>query len=86
MHSPGNRGNEKAREELELFRDKDTTVYHPLLLRIFSLGNVLMETSDKTTPEVRLEAIRDAREVREKIRTSVLVRRDSKSVQEIDFE
>ena len=76
----------KTRQELELFRVKDTTVIQPLLLRIFSLGNIILDTSDKTTPEIRVEAIRDAREVREKIRSSVLVRRDAKRVQEIDFE
>lgn len=76
----------KTRQELELFRVKDTTVVQPFLLRIFSLGSVIMVTSDKTTPEVCVEAIHDVREVREKIRSNVLIRRDSKRVQEIDIE
>ncbi len=73
-------------DELELYRVKDITLQQPLHLRLFGLGNVTLHTSDKTTPELVIPAIPNARQVRDQVRNLVEKRRDEKRVREIDFE
>jgi uncharacterized membrane protein YdbT with pleckstrin-like domain len=73
-------------DELELYRVRDYKLDQPLSLRVFSLGNIVLTTSDKTTPVVVLRAIRDAERVREELRTYVESCRTSKRVREIDIE
>ena len=73
-------------DELEIYRIKDSRVQQPLFLRIFGLGTVQLETSDRSNPEVRLHAIRDPRGLREQIRKYVEIQRDRKRVREVDFE
>jgi hypothetical protein len=71
---------------MELYRVRDYKVERPFFLRLFSLGNVILMTSDKTTPTVVISAIKKSEEGREKIRPLVEARRDAKKVREIDFE
>lgn len=73
-------------DEIELYRIKDLSLTQPLFLRMFSLGNVMMWTSDKSTPELAIEAIVDSREVHELLRAQVERRRDEKNVREVDFD
>lgn len=76
----------KHTDDMELYRVRDYKVERPFFLRLFSLGNVILMTSDKTTPTVVISAIKKSEEVREKIRPLVEARRDAKKVREIDFE
>jgi hypothetical protein len=76
----------RATEELELYRIKDTALIEPFWLRMFSLGNVVLMTSDRSTPEVIVEAVKNPDEVRELIRAKVEALRDTKRVREVDFE
>jgi len=76
----------KEIDELELYRIKDSRVRQPLFLRIFGLGMVDLETSDRSNPQVLLHAIRDPRVLREEIRKYVEVQRVRKRVREVDFE
>ncbi len=73
-------------EEIELYRVKDISFSQPFLPRMFGLGNVTMHTSDKTTPELTIAGIADAREFRDLLRDRVEQRRDEKRVREVDFE
>ena len=73
-------------EEIELYRIKDTALVEPFWLRMFSLGNVVLITSDRSTPELVIDAIHDAAGVRETIRAQVEALRTSKGVREVDFE
>ena len=73
-------------DEIELYRVKDTRVLRPLWLRLFGLGNVVLETSDRTHPNPVLPAIKDAMEVREKLREHVENLREQKRVREVDFD
>jgi uncharacterized membrane protein YdbT with pleckstrin-like domain len=73
-------------DELELYRVRDYKLDQPLSLRVFSLGNIILTTSDKTTPVITLRAIRNAEGVREELRTHVEACRTAKRVREIDFE
>lgn len=73
-------------DELELYRVKDTELIEPLHLRIFSLGNVVIHTSDRTTPRFVIPAIIDSRDVRERIRRQVEDIRRRRGVRELDVD
>jgi len=75
----------KTMDELELYRVKDYKLDRPFFLRMFSLGNIILSTSDKSHPVVIIRAIPNAEELREKIRLCVEDRRDKKHVREVDF-
>lgn len=70
----------KKTEELELYRVKDTKFYQPFFLRIFGLGNVVIMSSDTTTPISSIPAIKNAQNLREQIRQLVEDRREQKQV------
>ncbi len=74
----------RKHEYIELFRVKDFQVDRPLIYRFFGLGNLVVYTSDKTTPVFRLEAIRKPEEVYTVLRGLVELNRKEKHVYEID--
>ena len=47
----------KQTDNLELYRVRDIRVQQPLLLRMFSKANVLLETSDRTHATLVLRAV-----------------------------
>jgi hypothetical protein len=73
-------------EELELYRVEDTSLIEPFLYRWFSAGNIILSTNDESTPNVTLEAIKNARPLREQIRTNVEACRDRKRVRVTELE
>lgn len=73
-------------DEIELYRIKDSSVVQPLSLRIFGLGNVSMETSDRSHSHIQLVAVKDPIAVREHLRKNVERIRDLKRVREVDFD
>jgi membrane protein YdbS with pleckstrin-like domain len=74
-------------DELELYRVKDTSFDQPLLLRMFSLANVLVASSDVSTPRTAIRGLpaEEARRLRETLRTCVERMRDRKRVREVDY-
>jgi uncharacterized membrane protein YdbT with pleckstrin-like domain len=76
----------KRTDELEFYRVKDTRFEQPLTLRMFGLGNILLISSDATTPWSLIEAVPDAQELRERIRDLVEARRDEKRVRAVEME
>ena len=74
-------------DDLELYRIKDTSFVQPLLLRLFGLANIVLTTSDVSTPVVTIEAIAtsEAKQLRETIRTHVEQLRERKRVREVDY-
>jgi uncharacterized membrane protein YdbT with pleckstrin-like domain len=73
-------------DELELYRVKDYKLVQPFFLRIFSLSNVVLETSDRSNPSITIRAIADGNDVREQIRKLVEELRQRRGVREVDFE
>lgn len=73
-------------DEIELYRVKDSKIEQPFWLRIVGVGNLILDTSDRSHPKAELNAIRDVTGVREKVRERVEKLRDSKRVREVDFE
>lgn len=76
----------RDRDQLELYRIKDYHVGKPFLLRIFGLGDVVIMTSDQTTPTLRLRALHRTDTLADRLRDQVEIRRDRKRVSEVDFE
>ncbi len=70
---------------LELYRINDITFEQPLLLRIFSLGNLKLITSDTSTPELTLQAIPSSEELQNEIRKHIETQRDKKRARVVDF-
>jgi uncharacterized membrane protein YdbT with pleckstrin-like domain len=76
----------RERNEMELYRVKDTALDEPLLLRLVSRANVRVMSSDRTSPVLVLNAIAGAEALREQIRRHVERLRDRKRVREVDFD
>lgn len=76
----------KVTDDLELYRVRDYKAERPFFLRIFSLGNIRMQTSDRSHPEVIIRAIPNAEDLRETLRKYVEQCRIAKRVREVDFE
>ena len=76
----------KTTDDLELYRVKDYRVERPFILRLFNLGDVRLNTSDRSDPVVLVRAVEDAEILREHIRTHVENARERKGVRELDFE
>ncbi len=74
----------KRIDEVELYRVKDSRLEIPVLLRFFGRAHVVLTTSDRSHPELRLRAITDAEMLRNQIRGLVEKRRAEKGVREMD--
>ncbi len=74
----------KHTHELELFRVKDMSFSQPFLLRICGCGNIVLDTSDKSTPVIVMQAIKNGQTVLEGLRKNVQNMRTRKGVREID--
>lgn len=68
----------KRTDQLELYRVKDQTFIQPFMLRLFGKGNIVLNTTDATTPTVTLEGIPANPELRDRLRGAVEACRDRK--------
>ncbi len=75
----------KKTDALELYRIKDYKLDQTFFLRMFSLGNIILTTSDRSHPQMVLKAIPNGEELLEKLRTYVEECRTKKHVREVDF-
>jgi uncharacterized membrane protein YdbT with pleckstrin-like domain len=76
----------KQTNALELYRVKDYTLKEPFFYRWFHLGNIMILTSDHSTPQLVMRAIPGARQLMDELRKHVEIRRDLKRVREVDFD
>lgn len=70
----------KITHELELYCVKDMMFEQPFFLRLFGLGNVVLMTTDPSTPTLILKAIPDAENWREQLRRYAEDRREQKKI------
>ncbi|MDB5904640.1 MAG: hypothetical protein JWM26_3518 [Betaproteobacteria bacterium] len=73
-------------DEIELYRVRDYRLEQPFFLRIFSLGNIMVRTTDTTHPLLVLRAVRDGENVLEALRRNVEECRAKKNVRALDLE
>ena len=71
-------------DELELYRVKDIAVHQPFVQRLLGRGQIVLLTSDRSTPRVVLNAIPAPAKVADLIRAHVELCRVQKGVREID--
>ena len=74
----------KKTDVLELYRVKDYHLEQPFYYRIFSLGDVVIKTSDISDPFIKLRAISNSADILAKLRTCVENCRADKGVREFD--
>ncbi len=74
----------RKHEYVETYRIKDYRVEKPFTYRFFGLGNLIIYTSDQTTPIIRLDAIKDPEEKYKILRGLVELSRREKHVFEVD--
>lgn len=74
----------RVTDDLELYRVKDTLFQQTFWQRMVGIGDIVLSTSDTTTPTVAIADIRNAQGVREQVRGLVEQRRDAKRVRELD--
>ena len=58
-------------EEILLYRVRDISMKITLGQRIFGVGSILLQSSDKTSPVLELKSIKNPREVKEMIHRQV---------------
>lgn len=72
-------------EDLELYRVKDLTLEEPFWLRMFGAGNVLLRTTDLTSPVLALEGIPGAPALHAQIRQSVEASRQRRGIRGLEM-
>ena len=58
-------------EEILLYRVRDICLHLSLYQRLFRMGSIILQTSDKTAPTVELKNIANPREVKEQLHRQV---------------
>jgi uncharacterized membrane protein YdbT with pleckstrin-like domain len=77
----------KRMEQIDLYRIVDYVVERPFGQRIMGTGNIVLETMDKTTPEIRIEAVKtDVMSLYEKLRFSTEQEKRRRGVRLLDVE
>lgn len=76
----------KEMDEVELYRVRDYRAEQPFFLRLFSLGNLILQTSDRSNPVVVLRAIKGWQSRLEEIRTYVEACRQRKGVRDLEVD
>ncbi|MES2208360.1 MAG: PH domain-containing protein [Pseudomonadota bacterium] len=66
----------KHTDEIELYRIKDYHIEQPFFFRLFNIGTIILETSDRTHPTYTLRGVPHPEQLRDNIRTNVEHRRN----------
>jgi uncharacterized membrane protein YdbT with pleckstrin-like domain len=76
----------RHREDMELYRVKDSVLHEPFLLRIVRRANIQLRSSDRSTPNMIIPAIANAEALRQQIRSNVERLRAMRGVREMDMD
>jgi uncharacterized membrane protein YdbT with pleckstrin-like domain len=77
----------KTLDQVDLYRINDFVVDRPFGQRLLGTGNIKMQTFDKSTPEVRLVALKtDVVKLYEEIRAAVEKAKRTQGVRLVDYE
>lgn len=75
----------RATYELELFRVRDITFSEPFFLRLVGCGDIILNTTDKTSPIIVIHGLKNARQVMDLLRKNVDIMRGRKGVRDIEM-
>lgn len=68
----------RAGDELELYRIEDFRVEQTIFDRLFGIGDIVLLSTDRTTPAIRIFGLAEPERVKESIRTQVLRLREGR--------
>lgn len=74
----------RTTDDLELYRVRDTRFEQTFWERMFGVGEVILYTTDASTPEVHIPWLKDAELLREAVRKFAEARRDAKGVRALE--
>ena len=74
----------KTTDDIELYRVRDTRLEQSVWQRMFGCGDVILQTTDETTPTQVLRWLPDAEPTRERLRVLVEERREAKGVRTLE--
>lgn len=74
----------RVTDDLELYRVRDTRLEQSFWQRMFGVGEVILYTTDASTPEVHITWLKDAALLREAVRKLSEARRDEKRVRTLE--
>jgi len=75
----------RTEEEIRLYRIMDITLKRPLGQRLWGLGSVHLCTGDKSTPELDVKRIKNAKEFRDLLPNMVEKQREEKRIVAREF-
>jgi uncharacterized membrane protein YdbT with pleckstrin-like domain len=77
----------KRIEQVDLYRITDYVVERPFSQRLLGTGNILLEAMDRTTPQIRIDAIKtDVMALYEQLRLSTEQEKRRRGVRVVDFD
>ena len=77
----------KRMDQIDLYRVVDYVVERPFGQRLMGTGNLVLRTSDKTTPEVRLVGLKtDVVALYERLREATEAEKQHRAVRVLDIE
>jgi uncharacterized membrane protein YdbT with pleckstrin-like domain len=75
----------RKEDEIRLYRILDISLNRPLSQRIWGLGTIMLNTADKTAPEVAIKRIKRAKEIKDMLSDMVEKERDEKRIAAREF-
>ena len=72
--------------ELELYRVRDYSIVEPFWLRLVGCGHVVLQTADRTTPQVVLNAVPHAATLKDQIRAHTEKMRQRRGVRDLEID
>lgn len=77
----------KRMEQIDLYRVVDYVVERPFGQRLMGTGNIVLESSDKTSPEIRIDRVKtDVNALYERLRFATEQEKRHRNVRVVDFE
>ena len=76
----------RRQDQVELYRVRDVSLDQPFYLRVMGLGNVMVLSSDISTPNDHLLAVEQPQDVQELVRAAVEAIRSRRGIRAVDFE
>ena len=77
----------KRTEQVDLYRITDYVVERPFGQRLLGTGNIMLEAMDRTTPQLRIDAIKtDVMALYEQLRLATEREKQRRGVRVVDFD
>jgi uncharacterized membrane protein YdbT with pleckstrin-like domain len=72
--------------EMELYRVRDYTIAEPFWLRLVGCGNIILQTADRTNPQLVIHAVPRVNALKDQIRTHTERMRQVRGVRDLEID